>query len=252
MEHVLLPSSITIEETDKPHIGKLVVSPCQQGYGTTLGNALRRVLLSSLPGAAIESIRIDGVQHEFGAIEGVQEDVVEIILNIKQIAVQSHSDNPVVITLEKKGVGEITAADFSKSSDVEIANPEQKIMTVTGKSKSINMEVVIGKGNGYVAAAEKETQNLDLGTIVVDSLYTPVRDIGYAVENTRVGDVTDYEKLIMHVETDGTVTPKEAVCQATQILLDHFNTIMQVADCKIDPELQLTTSAESTGQSEEE
>lgn len=229
MEDILLPTTIEFTDGDQPNIGKVVITPCQKGYGTTLGNALRRVLLSSLPGAAIESVKIDGVQHEFSAIDGVQEDVVEIILNLKQVAVRCFSDEPVVLSLTKKGKGDITAADFEKNSDIEIVNPDLKIMTVTDAKKEINMEVVIGKGRGYVPVEEKDSKNMDLGTIVIDSLYTPIRDIGYNVESTRVGDVVDYEKLVLNIETNGTITPKKAIEQSTKILMDHFSLILDMA-----------------------
>ncbi len=229
MEDILLPTTIEFTDGEQPNIGKVVITPCQKGYGTTLGNALRRVLLSSLPGAAIESVKIDGVQHEFSAIDGVQEDVVEIILNLKQVAVRCFSDEPVVLSLTKKGKGDITAADFEKNSDIEIVNPDLKIMTVTDAKKEINMEVVIGKGRGYVPVEEKDSKNMDLGTIVIDSLYTPIRDIGYNVESTRVGDVVDYEKIVLNIETNGTITPKKAIEQSTKILMDHFSLILDMA-----------------------
>ncbi len=229
MEHIMLPTNVSFEGTDQPHVGKLVITPCQQGYGMTLGNAIRRVLLASLPGAAAESVKIDGVQHEFSAIDDVQEDMVEVMLNLKQLAVTSHADGPVMLTLKKKGKGPVTAADFEKNADIEIANPELVLMTVTSDDREINMEVIIGKGVGYIPAAEKETKNLDLGTIVVDSLYTPIKDVGYKIENTRVGDVTDYEKLIVTIETNGTVTPQDAVHQATKILMDHFALVLDAA-----------------------
>lgn len=229
MEPLLLPTNITFEDTDTPNVGRVVITPCQQGYGTTLGNALRRVLLTSLPGAAVESVRIEGVQHEFSAIDGVAEDMVEVILNLKQLAVKLHSDEPTVLTLTKKGKGDVTAADFEKNADVDIANPDLKILTLTDDSKTLEMEVVIGKGRGYVPVGEKELKNVDLGTIVIDSLYSPIRDLGYNIENTRVGDVTDYEKLTLKIETDGTVTPREAVEQGTKILMDHFALVLDAA-----------------------
>jgi len=232
MDHKIhLPTTIDFVTTDRPHVEQVVVTPCSQGYGTTLGNALRRVLLSSLPGAAVESVKIDGVQHEFSAIEGVQEDVIEIILNLRQLAVRVHSDTPVTLTLKKKGKGPVTAKDFDKNADVEIINDDMVIANVTGDKKELVMEVTVARGQGYVPVAQKETKHLDLGTIAIDSLYTPIRDVGYNVEMTRVGDVTNYEKLVLTVETDGTVSPKEAITQATQILMDHFA-------------LLLTTSAE--------
>ncbi|MBP9694831.1 MAG: DNA-directed RNA polymerase subunit alpha [Candidatus Magasanikbacteria bacterium] len=234
MEQILLPTTIEFMGGENSNIGTLLITPCHQGYGTTLGNALRRVLLSSLPGAAVESIKIAGVQHEFSVLEGVLEDVIEIILNVKQIAVISHSDQPVTITLSKKGIGDVTAGDFSKNSDIEIVNPDLKLATITDKNKVFEMEITIGRGRGYVPVSEKETRNLSLGTIAIDSLYTPIRDVGYSVEMTRVGDVTDYEKLSMTIETNGTVAPKDAVEQATKILMDHFALILG-ADFSAEP-----------------
>jgi len=230
MEKILLPTTIEFHDADRENVGKMIMTPCHQGYGTTLGNALRRVLLSSLPGAAVESIKIQGVQHEFSALDGVQEDVIQIILNTKQIAVRSFSATPVVLSLVKKGVGDVTAGDFEKNADIEIVNPDLKIATVTDPNKTFEMDITIGQGRGYVSVGEKETKKLDLGTIAIDSLYTPIRDVGYNVEMTRVGDVTDYEKLTLMIETNGTVTPKEAVEQATKILMDHFSVISAPTD----------------------
>lgn len=227
MEHIHLPTSIKFIETNNPNIGKVEITPCQQGYGTTLGNALRRVLLSSLPGAAVDSIRIEGVQHEFSGIEGVLEDVVQIILNTKQIAVRMHTDQPITLSLTKKGKGDVTAGDFEKNADLEIINPDQKLMTITDDKKEINMEIIVGKGSGYLPVAEKSTKDLPLGIIAIDSLYTPIRDIGYNVELTRVGDVTDYEKLTITIETNGTISPKEAIAQSTKILMDHFSLLLE-------------------------
>jgi len=221
-----LPTTVAFEETDKPNVGKLVVTPCHKGYGTTIGNALRRVLLSSLPGAAIDSIKIDGVQHEFSAIEGVKEDVIEIILNAKLVAVRCFSDEPITLSLNKKGKGPVTAGDFEKNSDVEIVNPELVLATLTDASKTLSMDITVKKGRGYVPVSEKETKGMDLGTIAIDSLYTPVRNIGYGVENTRVGDVTDYEKLTITIETNGTINAQEAVAKATTILMDHFTLVL--------------------------
>ncbi|MBT3816784.1 MAG: DNA-directed RNA polymerase subunit alpha [Candidatus Magasanikbacteria bacterium] len=228
MEQIFLPTSITVEESKDPNVGTLVITPCQKGYGTTLGNALRRVLLTSLPGAAVESVKIEGVQHEFSGMDGVKEDMIEVILNLKQLAVKSHVDAPVVLTLSKKGKGPITAADFDKNADIDVANKDLVLMNVTDDI-TVDMEVVIGHGRGYVPVSEKEKKNLDLGTILIDSLYTPIRDVGYTVENTRVGDITDYEELKVSIETDGTLSPKEAVGQATKILMDHFSLIVDAA-----------------------
>lgn len=246
MDYILLPNTITFEESETPNVGQVVITPCQQGYGITLGNALRRVLLSSLPGAAVVSVKMKDVQHEFSAIEGVKEDMVEVLLNLKQLAVVSHSDEPVTLSLKKKGKGDITAADFEKNADVEIKNPELKLMTVTNDSKEVDLEVVVDSGRGYVPAAEKETKNLDLGTIVTDSHFTPVRDVGYSVENTRVGDVTDYEKLTVTIETNGTISPKDAVNQATKVLMDHFALILDAAQGNAAPAAKPEAAEEET------
>ena len=225
----MLPTTTEFQDTEGTHTAKVVVTPFHKGYGTTIGNALRRVLLSSLPGAAVETVKIEGVQHEFSAIEGVQEDVVEIILNLKQLAVKSHADAPVTLNLSKKGKGPVTGADFEKNADIEIMNPDFVIANITDASMTLDMDITIGKGRGYVPASEKDTKQYDLGTIAIDSLYTPIRDVGYKVEMTRVGDVTDFEKLTLTVVTNGTVTPKEAVGQATKVLMDHFALLQNLA-----------------------
>lgn len=230
MDNIILPSTVQFSLNDNPNITTLSVTPCHQGYGTTLGNALRRVLLSSLPGSAVEFVKIDGVQHEFSAIDGVQEDMIEVILNLKQMVVASHSASPVTLTLRKKGVGPITAGDFEKNADVDVINPEHVLMTVTDAKKEINMEIVVGNGRGYVPVSEKDTKHVDLGMIGIDSLYSPIRDIGYKVENTRVGDVTDYEALTVTINTDGSITGKDATHMAAKILMDHLQLVLQAAE----------------------
>lgn len=230
MEHITLPSTIQFQAGDRPNTGMMLVTPCHQGYGTTLGNALRRVLLSSLPGAAVESVKVAGVQHEFSAVPGVKEDMIEIILNLKQMAVKVFSDTPVTLHFKKKGTGTVTADDFEKNADVEIINPELMLATMTDAKIPLEMDITVGKGFGYVPVSEKETRDLDLGTIAIDSLYTPIRDVGYHVEMTRVGDVTNYEKLTMTIETNGTVAPEEAVHQATNILMQHFALILETEE----------------------
>jgi DNA-directed RNA polymerase subunit alpha len=228
MQHIQLPTTIEFQETDVTHVGELLITPCQKGYGTTIGNSYRRVLLSSLPGAAVESVKIDGVQHEFSAVDGVKEDMIEIILNLKQLAVMCHSDESVTLSLKKKGSGAVTGADFEKNADVEVVNADHVLFHLTG-DKEVQMEITVGRGSGYVPVADKDTKSLPLGTIAIDSLYTPIRDVGYKVENTRVGDITDFEKVVLRVETNGTVSPKDAVAQATDILMDHFTLVKEAA-----------------------
>lgn len=230
MEHIFLPTSIELVSGDTRNTGKIIVTPCHQGYGTTLGNALRRVLLSSLPGAAAESVRIAGVQHEFSTLAGVQDDVIEIILNVKQLAVRSHAEETVLVSVYKKGVGAVRAGDIAAHAAVEILNPELILATITDPTTVFEMDIAIGRGRGYVPAEEKPTRSLPIGTIAIDSLYTPIRDVGYQVEMTRVGDVTDYEKLTLAIETNGTITPKEAVSQATKILIDHFSLLLSAVE----------------------
>ncbi len=228
MENFLLPSKVEFVPGETLHTGSAVIMPCYHGYGTTLGNAFRRVLLSSLPGSAVEYFKIKGIQHEFSTVEGIQEDVMEIMLNLKQLAVKVFSDDPVTLTITKKGPGPITAGDIEPNSAVEVVNKDLVIATLT-KNKTVEIEIIVGCGRGYKPVEEKDRQNYDLGTIVVDSVYTPVRDVGYHVENTRVGDITNYEKLTLRIETNGTISPEDALEQATRILMDHFTIILEAA-----------------------
>jgi DNA-directed RNA polymerase subunit alpha len=229
MENFLLPSKVEFQDGPVPHSGLVIITPCYHGYGTTLGNAFRRVLLSSLPGAAVEYFKIKGVQHEFSTIEGVKEDVMEVMLNLKQLVVKVFSDDPVTLQLVKKGPGPVTAGDISTNSSVEIANPDLVIANLTS-NKTLDMEIVVGRGRGYKPVEEKDKKSYDLGTIVVDSVYTPVKDVGYKIEYTRVGDITNFEKLILTIETNGTISPQEAMRQSTEILMNHFTIIMDSAE----------------------
>lgn len=226
MEELLLPSKIEITPGESDNKATLVVGPCFQGYGTTLGNALRRTLLSSLPGAAVTAVKISGVTHEFDALEGVKEDGLEIVLNLKALRLKLHSDEPVRLELRKKGVGAVTAADIGKNADVEIVNPDLRIATLTDKKAELEMEIIVDSGRGYDTIEERTKERGELGVIVVDAAYSPVREVGWKVENVRVGDITNYDKLTMDIETDGTITPEEAVDQAVKILLDHFTLIL--------------------------
>lgn len=232
MENFLLPSKVEFQEGQTPNSGSVVITPCYHGYGTTLGNALRRVLLSSLPGSAVEHFKVKGVSHEFSTVEGVKEDAMEVMLNLKQLAVKVFSDEPVVLSLSKKGPGVVTAADFKANSNVEIVNTDLVIANLTG-NKTFEMDVTVGKGRGYRPVEEKDKQNYDLGTIVMDSVYTPVKDVGYKVEYTRVGDITNFERLTINIETNGTITPKDALLQSTQILINHFNIILEEVNASI-------------------
>lgn len=228
MENLLLPSKVEFVPGDSPNKGSLVVSPCFYGYGTTLGNTLRRVLLSSLPGAAVEALKIKGVQHEFSSADGLKEDVVDIILNLKQLAVRVFTDEPVTLHISKKGPGEVTGADIEANSNAEIMNPELVLATLTS-NKPFEMDLIVGKGRGFRPVEEKDKKHYDLGTIVIDSIYTPIKDVGYNVEYTRVGDITNYEKLTLNIQTNGTISPSDAINQATQIITDHFAVIAGAA-----------------------
>lgn len=226
MESFLLPSSITFEPGASDREATLVIEPFFHGYGTTIGNALRRVLLSSLSGAAVSAVKIKGVQHEFTPVPGAEEDALEIILNLKGIRLKSHSEQPVKLTLKKSGKGDVTAADIEANSDVEIINPEVKLATLTDDKSSIEMELTVTRGRGYSPTEERESSG-ELGLIAVDALYSPVRSVGFKVEYTRVGEITNFDKLIMHIETDGTITPQDAVKQSVTVLLDHYNLLQQ-------------------------
>jgi DNA-directed RNA polymerase subunit alpha len=222
MENILLPSKIEFSEGKKENEGIVIVEPCHQGYGTTLGNALRRVLLSSLPGAAVTAVKIKDAPHEFGAIPNVKEDVVEIILNLKQLRLRVFSAEPVRLILKAKGEKVLKAEDILKSSDVEIVNPDLHLVTLTNKSADFEMEIFVSQGRGYVPTESQDKKKLELGVIAVDSIFTPIRNVGYKVEDTRVGQITNYDKLTLNIETDGTIAPKDAFKQAVVILMDHF------------------------------
>lgn len=201
--------------------GKYVVEPLERGYGTTLGNSLRRILLSSLPGTAVTSIKIAGVQHEFSTIPGVKEDVTEIVLNIKSIIAKLHCEETKTVHIEASGECVVTAGDIKADADVEILNPDLHIATL-GADATLSMELTLSHGRGYVPADRNKPAQTIIGLIPVDSIYTPVRKVNYTVENTRVGDATDYDKLTLEVWTDGTIDARDAVSLGARILCDHF------------------------------
>ncbi|MBI5135584.1 DNA-directed RNA polymerase subunit alpha [Candidatus Uhrbacteria bacterium] len=223
METISKPSKFAWQQGDSSNRKTLVIEPLFPGYGTTLGNALRRVLLNSLPGAAVVAVRIDGVSHEFSTIENVKEDIVEILLNIKQLRFRLHGDEPVTVRLNARGAKTVTAADIEPNAQVEVASSEQVIATLTAKDARLSMEFTIERGRGYVPTETRDTkQKLAIGTIAVDAIFTPVRSVGVHLENVRVGQMTNYDKLQLAVETDGTVSPQEAVEQSLAILIDQF------------------------------
>ena len=225
---------------DMPHVecfepladnsyGKFVIEPLERGYGTTLGNSLRRVLLSSLPGYAPISIRIAGIQHEFSTIPGVKEDVTEIVLNVKSIIPRLFCDGPKTVYIEAAGEGTVTAGDIKADAEVEIINPDQPIATL-GPDGSLSMELTINQGRGYVSAEKNKAPGTPIGTIPVDSIYTPVLKVNYTVENTRVGNQTDYDKLTIEVWTDKTISAKDALSYGARILRDHFKVFTDLSE----------------------
>jgi DNA-directed RNA polymerase subunit alpha len=201
------------------------IEPLHNGYGMTLGNSLRRVILSSLGGAAVTAVKIDSVAHEFSTIDGVKEDVVEIILNLKKLRFRVFSDEPQFLVLTKSGKGVVKASDIKTTSDVEIVNSDQIIATLDNEKVKLGMEIKVEKGRGYVPVESREAEKLEVGMIAVDALYSPVQRVRYNVENTRVGQMTDLDRLVMEIETDGTITPGEAIRQAAEILVEHFQVV---------------------------
>ncbi len=218
-----LPKRVVFEPGKKPTEGQLIVEPCEAGFGTTLGNALRRVLLSSLSGAAVTDVKIGGAQHEFSTIPGVKEDVVEILLQVKQLRLKVFSDEPVRFSLRVKKEGKVTAGDIEKNASIEIANPGLHLATVTDAGTEFTMEFIAQRGRGYDAIESRERAAPEIGLLAVDALYTPMRNVGFRVDNVRVGQMTNYDRLTMTIETDGTISGEEAVKQSAKILIDHFS-----------------------------
>ena len=209
--------------------GKYVVEPLERGYGTTLGNSLRRILLSSLPGTAATSIKIAGVQHEFSTIPGVKEDVTEIVLNVKKIIAKLHCQGTKTVYIDAAGECEVTAGDIKADGEVEILNPDLHICSL-GPDATFNMEITLSHGRGYVSSDKNKTPNMPIGTIAVDSIYTPVYKVNYTVENTRVGNMTDYDKLTLEVWTDSTISARDAVSLGAKILSDHLSLFTDLSD----------------------
>ena len=246
------PQIECIETPGDDSYGKYVVEPLERGYGTTLGNALRRIMLSSLPGTAATSIKIAGVQHEFTTIPGVKEDVTEIVLNIKQLITKLHSEGGKTVFIEAVGPCEVTAGDIKSDGEVEVLNPELHLATL-GSGATLNMEITLSHGRGYVPADRNKAQQNIIGVIPVDSIYTPVYKVNYTVENTRVGNMTDFDKLTIEVWTDSTISARDAVSLGAKILCDHFalftdlsetvgskSTVVEKAETQRDKVLELT------------
>ena len=226
------PNIEVVEISEDKKYGKFVVEPLERGYGITLGNSLRRIMLSSLPGAAVTHVKIEGVQHEFSSVPGVKEDVTEIIMNIKSLAIKNHSESNEVKTaiIDVTGEGIVKAGDIQFDSDIEILNPDITIATLCGKDAKLFMELSINKGRGYISADKNKHEDLPIGVLAVDSIYTPVERVNMTVENTRVGQVTDYDKLTLDIWTDGTLVPDEAVSLAAKVLSEHLNLFIDLSE----------------------
>lgn len=215
------PKIDAVTLSDDGTYGKFVVEPLERGYGITLGNSLRRILLSSLPGAAVRSVQIDGVLHEFSTVPGVVEDTTEIILNLKGLALKIHSDEEKILEIEADGPGIVTAGDIRADSDVEILNPDLHIATLSSDAR-LNMRIYAGRGRGYVQADKNKREDLPIGVIPIDSIYTPISRVNFGIENTRVGQMTNYDKLTIEIWTDGSIRPDEAVSLGSKILTEHL------------------------------
>ena len=223
------PTIECIFSEEDSNYGKFVVEPLERGYGTTLGNSLRRILLSSLPGVAVTSVKIDGILHEFSTIPGVKEDVTEIILNLKRLAVKLNGENTKRVLINAIGPKEVTAADILGDSDVEIFNPDLHIATLE-ENATLIMEINLARGRGYVPAEMNKDENTPISVIPTDSIYTPVKKVNFTVENTRVGQVTDYDKLILEIWTDGSITPSEGVSIGAKIMQEHLSLFVELTD----------------------
>ncbi len=225
---LLMPKGLQVENnTDDPNYGKVVVEPLERGWGHTLGNSLRRVLLSSLQGAAVTSIKLDGATHEYATVKGISEDVTDIILNVKKLRVKLISDNDTTLVLNLKGKGPVTAGDIEPNPDVEILNPDLVIATINEDANS-TLTMTVSDGKGYVASVNNKREDADVGTISIDSIYSPVLKVNYTVENTRVGQRAELDKLILDVWTDGSLSPEESVSYAAKIMYDHLDQLINV------------------------
>ena len=218
-----------VEKDTDSHYAKFMVEPLERGYGITLGNSLRRVLMSSLPGAAISSIKVDGILHEFSTVPGVLEDIAEVILSLKQVVIKYEGEEPKILRLEQRGKKEVRAGDIERDSEVEILNPELLIATMNDETELI-MELTVERGRGYVSADQKKKGDEIIGVIPIDSIYTPVRKVNFTVENARVGRITDYDRLMLEVWTNGTITPEEGISLASKILVDYLKLFSEMDD----------------------
>jgi len=224
---IQLPEAVKVVSREG-NKAKFEISPLMPGYGATVANSMRRILLSSLGGAAVTSIKIRGVDHQFSSIAGIMEDVIEVILNVKKIRFKSFSDQPIVVTLDAKGEGAVTAGNIKLPTEVEVINPEQHIATISDKKTELNVELTVEKGIGYVPIEQRQKDKLAIGVIAVDAIFSPVRNVNFTIDDIRVGQRIDYNKATMEIETDGSITPEEAFKSAADILVNHFTILTQV------------------------
>ncbi|MFW0862315.1 MAG: DNA-directed RNA polymerase subunit alpha [Candidatus Komeilibacteria bacterium] len=246
------PQNITYNE-QADNKTEVIIEPCYPGYGVTIGNSLRRVLLASLDGAAIVGFKIKGVDHEFSAIENVKEDVVDIILNLKKVRLKIHEmpeEGDVRLTLKMSGSKKVTAGDIDKDSNVEIINKDQLIATLTDAKAEFEMEIFARVGRGYETVEQRDKEKLEIGTIAIDSLYSPVVNVGFTIESTRVGEMTNYEKLIMLIETDGTISTEDAVDSSTKLLVNQFTALINSKEEKKEKKVKLEEKVEELPEEE--
>lgn len=234
MDQISLPSKIDYLSAADGRSGTLTIEPLYPGYGTTLGNALRRVLLSSLPGTAITAIKIHNAPHEFTTLPRVQEDILQIVLNLKQVRARIFSDEPIKLHLSAKGERVVTARDFEANSQVQIVNPELTIATLTAHNAELEIDVWLNQGRGYVPTEAREKEKMEIGTIAIDALYSPIRQVIFRVDPVRVGQMTNYDKLIMDISTDGTITAAAAVSHACKLVMEHFSLLTKYLDAHIE------------------
>jgi DNA-directed RNA polymerase subunit alpha len=225
---IQLPEQVTVVKKEGNR-AVFEIGPLMPGYGATIANPLRRILLSSLEGAAVTSIKIKGVDHEFGAISGIQEDVIQLILNLKKLRFRSFSSEPVTVHMSAKGEKEVTGESIELTSDVELINPELHLCTITDKKTELDMELTVQKGRGYITVEQRQKEKLPIGVIAIDAAYSPVRLVNFTLEDVRVGQRIDFNKVTMEIETDGAIQPEQAMKEAAAILADHFNLISQIS-----------------------
>lgn len=244
MEHIPLPTKIDYSPGSGPNETIVTIEPLFPGYGTTLGTALRRVLMSSLSGGAAIALKIKGVQHEFSTIPYIEEDVVDIILNLKRLRFRIHTDETVKLFLHAKGERVVTGQDIEAHPDVEVANLDTALCTMTNKNAQVEMEIFVKRGRSYFPTEAREKEKLELGTIAIDALFTPMRNVGVRVENVRVGHMTNYNRIILTIETDGSITAQEAVIEASSILREHFTFLIEGGSAKKPEESDTATGEE--------